>query len=131
LNAFDNALLAAGIHDCNLIPVSSILAKGTRILKRFRIRTGAFVPCVLSVAHGKRGERISAGVAAGFNDNGYGFVVEGRDTRQGTVLGRLEKQLAEMAAVRGQRVLRSQSRSEALTVTKRHGCCVAACVLLF
>ncbi|MFA6420498.1 MAG: pyruvoyl-dependent arginine decarboxylase, partial [archaeon] len=31
VNAFDKALICARIHDCNLIKVSSILAKGVKV----------------------------------------------------------------------------------------------------
>lgn len=131
LNAFDNALVVAGIHDCNLIPVSSILAKGTRIVEQFCIVPGAFVPAVLSVAHGERGKRLCTGLAVGFNDKGYGYVVEGQGTRPSSLRIRLEKQLAEMAAVRGQRILRSHMKIAEAAVSKRYGSCVAACVYLF
>ncbi|MCX6801242.1 MAG: hypothetical protein NTZ73_03570 [Candidatus Diapherotrites archaeon] len=43
LNAFDNALINAGIHDCNLIPVSSIISKNTKIIKKFDCRAAAVV----------------------------------------------------------------------------------------
>ncbi len=77
LNAFDNALIKAGIHDYNLIKVSSILAKGTKIQKfSGEIEKGSFVPCVLAKIYGKKGEKIIAGIATGFSEEGLGFVVE-------------------------------------------------------
>ena len=44
LNAFDNALLAAGIGNINLIKVSSILPPGVELVPLPRIKPGALVP---------------------------------------------------------------------------------------
>src|SRR3977135_996179 len=44
LNAFDNALLAAGIGNVNLIKVSSILPPGIELVALPRIKPGALVP---------------------------------------------------------------------------------------
>jgi len=44
LNAFDNALLAAGIGNINLIKVSSILPPGVELVALPRIKPGALVP---------------------------------------------------------------------------------------
>src|ERR1700730_6319338 len=48
LNAFDNALLAAGIGNINLIKVSSILPPGVELVSLPRIKPGALVPTVYS-----------------------------------------------------------------------------------
>src|SRR5213594_5265422 len=44
LNAFDNALLAAGIGNINLVKVSSILPPETAVVDLPRLRPGAIVP---------------------------------------------------------------------------------------
>src|SRR6201993_128674 len=44
LNAFDNALLAAGIGNINLVRVSSILPPGVDLVTLPRIKPGAIVP---------------------------------------------------------------------------------------
>src|SRR5258708_26268594 len=44
LNAFDNALLVAGIGNINLIKVSSILPPGVELVPLPRIKLGALVP---------------------------------------------------------------------------------------
>ena len=44
LNAFDNALLAAGIGNINLVKVSSILPPDTEMVDLPQLRPGAIVP---------------------------------------------------------------------------------------
>src|ERR1700682_2286062 len=44
LNAFDNALLAAGIGNINLVKVSSILPPEAAVIDLPRLRPGAIVP---------------------------------------------------------------------------------------
>lgn len=76
LNAFDNALLNAGIGDVNLIPVSSILPSGTKIVELPPINKGKMVNCVLSCAYSNQpGDLITASVAVATSDD-YGCVVE-------------------------------------------------------
>ena len=76
LNAFDNALLDAGIGDVNLIPVSSILPRNTEIVELPPIDEGKMVNCVLSYVHSKKpGDLITAVVAVATSDE-FGCVVE-------------------------------------------------------
>ncbi len=76
LNAFDNALLDAGIGDVNLIPVSSILPADTEIVELPHIKEGKMINCVLSCAHSdKTGDLITAVVAVATSDD-FGCVVE-------------------------------------------------------
>ncbi len=76
LNAFDNALLDAGIGDVNLITVSSILPKDTEIVELPHIEEGKMVNCVLSCAHSDQpGDLITAAVAVATSDD-FGCVVE-------------------------------------------------------
>lgn len=76
LNAFDNALLDAGIGDVNLIPVSSILPKDTEIVELPPIKEGKMVNCVLSCVHSDHpGDLITAVVAVATSDD-LGCVVE-------------------------------------------------------
>ena len=44
LNAFDNALLAAGIGNVNLLKISSIVPPNTRIIALPRIKPGSIIP---------------------------------------------------------------------------------------
>jgi len=76
LNAFDNALLDAGIGDVNLIKVSSIIPQGTKIVKLPKLTPGSMVNCVLShVTSDKKGDHITAVIAVAKSDD-FGCVVE-------------------------------------------------------
>ena len=61
LNAFDNALLDAGIGNVNIIPVSSILPASAEIVELPHIKEGKMVNCVLACEH---------------SDHDFGCVVE-------------------------------------------------------
>ena len=76
LNAFDNALTAAGIGDVNLIKVSSMLGKNTQVKDLPKLKPGAMVNCVLSsVTSSKPGDTITAVVAVAIGEK-LGCVVE-------------------------------------------------------
>ncbi len=66
LNAFDAALLRAGIGDTNLIRMSSILPPGARQVEGFRFPRGSFVPLAYGeLTCSEPGTVISAAVAVG------------------------------------------------------------------
>ena len=75
-NAFDLALCDAGIGECNLVEVSSILpAKAIEIEQsEVTLIPGEITYCVMSRADGKAGEVIGAGI-------GYGWI--GKDKKKG------------------------------------------------
>lgn len=76
LNAFDNALTAAGIGDVNLIKVSSMLAGKTEIMQLPHLKPGSMVNCVLSeITSDTPGDEITAVVALAIGDE-LGCVVE-------------------------------------------------------
>lgn len=62
LNAFDQALLKAGIGECNIVAVSSILPVGIKQVDRRVLPMGAITHCVLAQQRGNEGEMISTGV---------------------------------------------------------------------
>lgn len=77
LNAFDNALLDAGIGDVNLIKVSSILPKNTNIVELPKLTPGAMTNCVLSVqVSNNPGDLITVVIAACTSVDDFGCVVE-------------------------------------------------------
>lgn len=85
MNAFDNALLAAGIGNVNLMKVSSILPPGAKYVDAFQIPPGSLVPVAYcSVTSGVPGERIAAAVAVGLSRDSFGVIMEyeGRATRE-------------------------------------------------
>ncbi len=73
-NAFDLALCDAGIGECNLVEVSSILPAKAVETERDKVTQipGEITYCVMSRADGKAGEIIGAGI-------GYGWIVKGND----------------------------------------------------
>ncbi len=76
LNAFDNALLNAGIGNVNLIKVSSIIPPGTMVVELPPLEIGSMVNCVLSHAvSDRRKDLISAAIAVAFSED-MGCVVE-------------------------------------------------------
>ncbi|MDL2246744.1 arginine decarboxylase, pyruvoyl-dependent [Methanobrevibacter sp. OttesenSCG-928-K11] len=76
LNAFDNALLKAGIGDVNLITVSSMLKKETQVVELPELEKGSMVNCVLStLTSDKKGEKITSSIAVAIGEN-LGCVVE-------------------------------------------------------
>ena len=76
LNTFDLALKEAGIAQCNLVKVSSIIPPNCREIKLKEIPVGSITYTVISKVEGKK-ETISAGLSWGTEkDNGYGIVAE-------------------------------------------------------
>jgi len=78
LNAFDNALLAAGIGNLNLIKVSSIVPSGVLLLdKRPDFEAGALVPTVYTVKTSDTGgDVVAAAVGLGIRKDGHGMIFE-------------------------------------------------------
>jgi len=86
LNAFDNALLAAGIGNLNLVRVSSILPPGCVETASLAIPEGALTPTAYgTITSEEQGRKIAAGVGVGIGaDNRYGVIMEfsGYGTRE-------------------------------------------------
>lgn len=76
LNAFDNALLKAGIGDLNLIKVSSIIPSGSELVELPPLNPGKMINTVLSyVTSDQRGDQLCAAIAVAVADE-MGCVVE-------------------------------------------------------
>ncbi len=129
LNAFDNALLDAGIGDVNLIKVSSIVPPGSEVtLTKPDLPRGALVPCVyIERTSEKPGQRIAAALAVGLADDGFGIVMESEGVE------------AEEAATKAVRMVEEAFRARGLPLARtlqvmvehqveRCGSVVAACV---
>src|SRR3972149_1103813 len=80
LNAFDCARLDAGLSEQNLVSVSSVLPVNIRQVKRRELPMGAITHCVLAQQRGGEGGVISAGIAYGFREDGFGGGRAGGDT---------------------------------------------------
>ncbi len=85
LNSFDNALLAAGIGNVNLLRVSSILPPESEFTPDLSLPPGSLVPTAYGyVISEKQGEKIAACVGIGFSKDTFGVIMEyaGRGTKE-------------------------------------------------
>lgn len=129
LNAFDNALLNAGIGDANLVKVSSIVPPGTKVtLAKPNLPSGAFVPCVYAECFSEtKGEKIAAAVVVGLADDGFGVVMESNGKTAEEAITKAKFMVEEAFRVRGLRL--AQTFQVAAEHQIEHcGSCVAACV---
>ncbi|HYA22388.1 MAG TPA: pyruvoyl-dependent arginine decarboxylase [Thermoproteota archaeon] len=132
LNAFDRALVAAGISQCNLVPVSSILPKRAREIRPRKIEPGEVTFVVLGKATGKQGDHISAGVGIAYVDGGDHDIIAELNGNGGPeeIKSELSDLLQEMAAARHWKVSRVRSRVCDTKITRAYGVALAAVVLL-
>lgn len=131
LNAFDLALLRAGISEQNLVAVSSVLPIGAKEVGYTELEMGAVTHCVLSQMRGTEGEVISAGIAIAYRMDGKGgYVAEGHLHGSADSLDdELRAKMAEMARIRGIEITVVKTCIESMKVPPgRYGCCVAALV---
>ena len=133
LNAFDLALKDAGITECNLVEVSSILPPGSEEMEPVKIPKGAITFCVMARMAGTLGERIGAGLRWAWGTTGdgerYGIVAEHHGNSQEEEIERmLQVKLDRMAEVRGMRLEEPRSRSISTVCDGNYGCVVAVLV---
>ncbi len=129
LNAFDNALLAAGIGDVNLIKVSSIVPPGAEVrMERPNLPRGALVPCVYAERTSEvPGERIAVALAVGLADDGFGVVMESEGETEEEAAQKAVQMVEEAFRIRKlhlQQVLRIAVEHQVVAC----GGVVAACV---
>jgi len=133
LNAFDNALLAAGIGNINLVRISSILPPGVQLVPLPRIKPGAIVPTAYAAQTSEvPGEVVAAAVGwARPEDPGKnGVIMEFHDKATREEAERMIVQmLGEAFRVRGERI-RDMRVFAAEHRVDRTGCAVAAVTLL-
>ena len=133
LNAFDLALKNAGIANCNLVQVSSIIPPNCKETAPKEIPVGSITYAVISKADGMDG-RISAGIAWGFaKEKDFGVVAEAYGSIDEDATRRiLNERIQEMANTRGINLCNVKYRIETLDVPEDHyGCVVVALVYLF
>lgn len=133
LNAFDLALKNAGIAQCNLVPVSSILPQGCQERKRKKIPAGSITYSVITRMDGGEGTTIGAGIAwAWEKDKKYGLVAEAHGYMDSKAIKEnLEWKIREMAKVRGIEIDKIRYRTEVLRVPMdNYGCVIAALVYI-
>ncbi|MHC1610279.1 MAG: pyruvoyl-dependent arginine decarboxylase [Candidatus Methanospirareceae archaeon] len=137
-NAFDLALRDAGIGECNLVEVSSILpANAVKTDRRsVRIAPGSLTFCVMSRAEGKSGEVIGAGIGYGWiggEEREFGIICEhhGHHSRE-YLTKKLQEKLYKMAEIRDKRILKKELLVESVEVERGNfGSVVVALVFVF
>ncbi|HSE91721.1 MAG TPA: arginine decarboxylase, pyruvoyl-dependent [Methylomirabilota bacterium] len=133
LNAFDNALLAAGIGNINLVKVSSILPPEVPVVDLPKIKPGALIPTAYAAAIGDvPGERLAAAVGYAVPDdpakNGVIMEFHGHGTRAEAEQA-IQAMLEEAFRVRGEPIREMKVVAVEHTVA-RIGCALAAITLL-
>ncbi len=132
LNAFDQALMEAGIGEQNLVPVSSVIPKDAKEIPIRSLPMGAITHCVLAQMRGGAGEMIAAGIAYGNRDDGGGYIAEGYLHGTEKALWEvLASRMKEMAKLRDFEFEEVFYRTEELSIPMSHyGACVAALVFV-
>ena len=131
LNAFDNALLDAGIGDVNIIKVSSIISPGCEVVELPEIPAGEMINTVLSyVSSNTKGDSLCAVIAVAWGDD-LGCVVEntGINRNPESVKKEAENMVNYMLQVRGQKISKIIIEHEN-HVVETQGAAVAAVVYL-
>lgn len=130
LNAFDNALLEAGIGNLNLIKVSSIVPAHVDLLNgRPEMEAGALVPTVYTIkVSDTPGDVVAAAVGMGLRKDGHGMIFENTGGSREAVEDTVRRMVREGFAQRGMEL------DELLVFSSEHiveriGCAVAAVVL--
>jgi arginine decarboxylase len=134
LNAFDNALLAAGIGNINLIKVSSILPPEVPVIDLPKIKPGALIPTAYAAMTSETpGETIAAAVGYALPDDPAknGVIMEFHGVASRAEAERqIHLMLEEAFRVRGEAIRERGVVSSEHTVGSRPGCALAAITLL-
>lgn len=132
LNAFDNALLASGIGNLNLLRVSSVLPPGCQQVDKLDIPPGSLTPTAYgSIISTTPGERIAAAVGIGFTENSFGMIMEfsGRCTKE-EAEARIRRMVEAAFQTRGLNLARVLVKG-ADHVVENIGCAFAAVALWY
>ena len=131
LNAFDKALISAGIGEQNLVSVSSVIPIGAERVEICEMPMGAVTHCVLAQMRGTEGETIAAGIAYAYRKDGKGgYVAEGHIHGSAESLKEiLTWKMDEMSRIRGVEFNEIEFVAEELEIPlDNYGCCIAALV---
>jgi arginine decarboxylase len=133
LNAFDNALLAAGIGNINLLKVSSILPPEVPVVELPKIKPGALVPTAYAaMTSDTPGETVAAAVGYAVPDdpakNGVIMEFHGVASRE-EAERQIRAMLDEAFRVRGETIAEMKVFGVEHRV-ERIGCALAAITLL-
>ena len=123
LNAFDAALIAAGVGNTNLVKLSSILPPGTRKIKPATLPQGALVPVAYAAQTSSApGGTIAAAVAIAIpRDPGQaGLIMEySAEASAAEVENRVVEMAAAGMAMRGKEIDRIEKVSVECTVARK------------
>ena len=131
LNAFDLALKNAGISQCNIVLVSSILPPKCIERKWRKLPPGSITYAVAARMDGKEGTTIGAGIAWAWEvHEEYGIVAEAHGYMDNQALNMtLKRKIEEMAEIRGIKISDINYRTESLRVPmNNYGCVIAMLV---
>ena len=133
LNAFDLALRDAGITDCNLVGVSSIIPTGAEETGPVDIPKGAITFCVMAKMTGRSGQRLGCGLAWSWgttpDEERFGIVAEHHaGDLKGDIDSIVRAELMAMAEARDMVLENVHTRVESALCVGEHGCVVAALV---
>jgi arginine decarboxylase len=133
LNAFDNALLAAGIGNINLVKISSILPPDVPVIELPKIKPGALIPTAYAAMTSEvPGEIVAAAVGYALPDdpakNGVIMEFHGQASREAAE-AQIRAMLEEAFRVRGEPIRELKVFAVEHTV-ERIGCALAAITLL-
>lgn len=139
LNAFDNALIDAGIGHLNLIKVSSILPPACKfldikdILVQKIIKPANFMPCVLSsLINTLPGTKIcsSIGIALPQNESNYGLIFEYSGALKKVECEQIVKNMLLNAASRRNILFKTIRVYSEIHIVNEVGCTISAALLL-
>lgn len=134
LNAFDGALKRAGIADCNLVQVSSVIPENAKLVKLPKLPPGTILFTTFAKMEGDSG-RIGAGVAWSWGNKKsgarHGIVVEAIGSDAESIKIKLNERLRGMADTRGLKLEKPIMRVECVDVPQgRFGCAFSALIFL-
>jgi len=137
LNAFDRALLNAGLGNYNLVQVSSIVPPHAKLIEPVKLPIGSIVFVVMARMDGDPNDEISAGIAwakikSEDGTEGFGVLVEGHGNEEkDTLVKKLTGMCIDMAEARGMIVEDIKVKVEEMRVPDDHyGSVIATAVLL-
>jgi len=136
LNAFDSALINAGIADFNYITVSSIIPRGCKRGSMEDVRSlipGSFMYCVMSrISSDVPGEMISSSITCAFTEETVGVVTESSGNCPCEESERMAERMSDrMISQRNATLSYRETTSTEMTVEDGWGCCVSLCLLLY
>jgi arginine decarboxylase len=130
INAFDNALLNAGVGNLNLVKVSSVVPTGAVMLDQpVSIDPGTLVPAVYATRHSNvPGEHICSVVGIGLSEDSHGMIFEHSSDSAEKAKRAVRTMVEDAFKQRGMKLARLMIRMAEHRV-ETLGCTVSAVVL--